>query len=103
SLSSPLVAGLMALADQAAGHPHGFANPALYAAAGSGAYRDVTDPAAPVAVVRTNFVNGEDAAGGLAYVLRTMNETLSLDATPGYDDVTGIGTPAAGFIGALNH
>ncbi|HEX5501138.1 MAG TPA: S53 family peptidase, partial [Thermomicrobiales bacterium] len=31
SLSSPLFAGMMALADQAAGHPHGFANPALYA------------------------------------------------------------------------
>jgi subtilase family serine protease len=27
SLSSPIMAGIMALADQTAGHPHGFANP----------------------------------------------------------------------------
>ena len=30
SLASPVFAGIMALADQAAGRPHGFANPALY-------------------------------------------------------------------------
>src|SRR5437016_329767 len=35
SLSSPIMAGIMALADQARGSPHGFANPALYAIAGS--------------------------------------------------------------------
>ena len=35
SLSSPLMAGIMALADQAAGHPHGFANPLFYAHAGA--------------------------------------------------------------------
>ena len=27
--------------------------------------------------------------------------TLSLQTTPGYDDVTGLGTPASGFINAL--
>ena len=31
SLSSPLMAGIEALADQAAGHAHGFANPTVYA------------------------------------------------------------------------
>src|SRR5205085_10964633 len=41
SLSSPLMAGIMALADQAKGSPHGFANPLLYARlAGSGAVHD---------------------------------------------------------------
>src|SRR4029079_16558076 len=30
SLASPIFAGLMALADQKAGHPHGFANPLFY-------------------------------------------------------------------------
>ena len=39
SLSSPLMAGIMALADQAAGHPHGFANPLFYAHAN--AFHDV--------------------------------------------------------------
>ena len=41
SVSSPLFAGMMALADQKAGKAHGFADPALYAAAGTGAFRDV--------------------------------------------------------------
>jgi len=103
SLSSPLMAGIMALADQCAGEPHGFANPLFYSLAGSSAFTDVTSPASTVAVVRTNFVNGVDASAGLAYRLRTMNQTLSLQTTPGYDDVTGLGTPAPGFIGALCH
>jgi subtilase family serine protease len=101
SLSSPLIAGIMALADQAAGGPHGFANPTFYSLAGSSAYNDIVDPASTVAVVRTNFKNGEDASAGLSYVLRTMNQTLSLDTTPGYDDVTGLGTPTSAFLDAL--
>jgi hypothetical protein len=32
-----------------------------------------------------------------------MNQTESLKTAPGWDDVTGIGTPASGFIGALSH
>ena len=30
-----------------------------------------------------------------------MNQTLSLHTTPGYDDVTGLGTPASSFITTL--
>lgn len=105
SLSSPLMAGIMALADQAAGTPHGFANPALYGLAGSGDFHDVVDPASPVAVVRADYKNGVDDGGdptnGVAYSLRTMNQTLSLETTTGYDDVTGLGTPASGFLEAL--
>jgi subtilase family serine protease len=98
SLACPLIAGIMALANQAAGHPLGFANPALYSLAGSSAFTDVVSPASTVAMVRTNYVNGVDASGGLAYVLRTANQTLSLQTTPGYDDVTGLGTPASSFL-----
>jgi subtilase family serine protease len=98
SLSSPLIAGIMALANQAAGHTLGFVNPLLYSLAGSAAYRDVVNPASTVAVVRTNYVNGVDPSGGLAYVLRTANQTLSLHTTPGYDDVTGLGTPTSSFL-----
>jgi subtilase family serine protease len=103
SLSSPLIAGIMALADQAAGHPHGFVNPLLYSLAGSAAFTDIVDPPSTVAVVRTNYNNNVDPSGGLNYRLRTMNQTLSLDTTPGYDDVTGLGTPTSSFLGALNH
>jgi subtilase family serine protease len=98
SLSSPIIAGIMALADQAAGTPHGFANPLFYSLAGSGAYTDIVNPASTVAVVRTNFNNNVDASDGLSYRLRTMNQTLSLKTTPGWDDVTGLGTPTSSFL-----
>ncbi|HEU5424469.1 MAG TPA: hypothetical protein VFU72_13065, partial [Nitrolancea sp.] len=102
SLSSPLFAGLMALADQKAGHPHGFANPALYGAAGTSAFRDVVDPASTVAVVRVDYVNGQNGDDGLRTSLRTMNQTGTLHTRPGYDDVTGVGTPnGSNFLDAL--
>lgn len=103
SLSAPLMAGTMALADQAKGSPHGFANPALYAAAGTNAYRDIVDPPSTVAAVRVDFRNFVDAGAGLFISLRTMNFTGTLHTIPGYDDVTGIGTPnGASFLGALD-
>lgn len=101
SLACPLMAGIMALADQVAGRAHGFANPVFYSHAGD--FADVQSPAAPVAVVRTNFNNNVDASGGLSYRLRAMNQTLSLRTTPGYDDVTGLGTPDAAFLADLSH
>jgi subtilase family serine protease len=103
SLSSPIMAGIMALADQAAGHPHGFANPVFYSLAGSAAFTDVVSPASTLAVVRTNYNNSVDATAGLNYRLRTLNQTLSLQTTPGYDDVTGLGSPTSSFLSALSH
>ncbi|HEX6480019.1 MAG TPA: S53 family peptidase, partial [Ktedonobacteraceae bacterium] len=103
SLASPIIAGIMALADQAAGHAHGFANPLFYKLAGSASFNDIVNPASTVAVVRTNFNNSVDASAGLSYRLRTMNQTLSLQTTPGYDDVTGLGTPTSSFLSALSH
>jgi subtilase family serine protease len=99
SLSSPIMAGIMALADQKAGHVHGFANPLFYANAG--AFNDIVDPASTVAVVRTNFNNGVDASAGVSYRLRTMNQNLSLQTTAGYDDVTGMGTPNSNFLSLI--
>ena len=52
-------------------------------------------------MVRTNFVNSVDSSSGLVYRLRTMNQTLSLQTTPGYDDVTGLGTPTADFLAII--
>jgi subtilase family serine protease len=101
SLSSPIFAGIMALADQAAGKPHGFANPVFYARAASGAFHDVLHR--NDAVVRSDYVNGVDASAGLRFSLRTMDQTLSLQTTPGYDDVTGIGTPTGSFLTVFGH
>jgi subtilase family serine protease len=103
SLSCPIIAGIMALADQARGSPHGFANPALYKLNGTSAVNDVVNPRQTVAAIRYDYYNGFDASQGSRYTLRTMNQTESLKTAPGWDDVTGIGTPAAGFIGALSH
>lgn len=103
SLSSPLFAGIMALADQRAGQAHGFANPALYGLAGTSAFRDVVDPASTVAAVRNDFVNSVDASDGIITSLRTMNQTGTIRTRPGYDDVTGVGTPnGTAFLNALS-
>ena len=102
SLSCPLFAGVMALADQRARFPHGFANPALYRLARSHAYRDIVDPKTAIAAVRGDFANGENDADGVGFTLRSMNDTESLHTIPGYDDVTGVGTPnGETFLNAL--
>jgi subtilase family serine protease len=101
SLSSPLFAGVMALADQAAGTAHGFANPALYGASAS-AFHDIAGNPLSAAVARVDYVNGENAADGTATTLRTLNSTGTITVRPGYDDVTGRGTPkGSAFINAL--
>ncbi|HVP03879.1 MAG TPA: S53 family peptidase [Solirubrobacteraceae bacterium] len=103
SLSSPLMAGIMALADQAAGRPHGFANPALYRLAGSAALHDVQrTPTEPKAVVRVNYANDENAADGTETLLRSFDVPTTIFTRPGYDDVTGIGSPnGSAFLSAL--
>jgi subtilase family serine protease len=101
SLSSPLFAGVMALADQAAGTPHGFANPALYAAPAA-AFHDIAGNPLSAGIVRVDYVNGENAADGTSTTLRTLNDTGTIKVRPGYDDVTGRGTPnGSAFLNAL--
>ncbi|MBS1843464.1 MAG: S8/S53 family peptidase [Actinobacteria bacterium] len=129
SLSSPLLAGVMADADQAARGSLGFVNPLLYhlAASGStGAFYDVL-PAGNQAVVRNDYLNGENAEEGVLTSARVLGlegateyfcerpnaETgecevaeeaaqESLSAAPGYDSMTGIGSPGDQFIAALS-
>ena len=97
SLSSPLTAGMLALAEQLHGGAFGLANPRLYAAAGTSAYYDVTK--APLAAapgdVRSDFINGVDATAGYRYSVRLFDQddALTIHVRPGYDDVTGVGTP----------
>ena len=61
SLASPLLAGVIADADQAAGSPLGFLNPVLYKAstAKPAAFTDILPPAQPnsAAVIRVDFAN----------------------------------------------
>ena len=89
SLASPLFAGVMALADQAAGRPHGFASPALYAKAGTGAYHDVAGDGPEHLPWRhpVDFVNGENGTGGYLYSARTFDqdEGLTIHVRDGYE------------------
>ncbi len=103
SLSCPLFAGVMALADQKAGAPHGFVNPFLYSLYRTSAFRDIV-PGPKMAVARRNFVNGEDATDGITPPsARTFNANLqSLRTLRGYDTLTGLGAPNGGaFLRAL--
>jgi subtilase family serine protease len=97
SLASPIFAGLMALADQKAGHPHGFANPLFYA--NPTAFYDVGS--VKTAVARRNFVNGVDASNGTSDFLRTFDDysgSPTQHTGPGWDNVTGLGSPGASFL-----
>jgi subtilase family serine protease len=103
SLASPLTAGFMALAQQKAGHDLGFANPLIYSKAGTAAYHDVT-ASSGLSSVRAEYANGIDASGGYVYTLRSLgfDSGLTIHTSPGYDDVTGVGTPnGASFLSAL--
>ena len=102
SVSSPVFAGIEADAQQAAGHPIGFANPVIYARYGTAAFRDVTDtpfgPGARLAEVRSNYSHPFLKKGPLDIFLRTLGVNgegaAALRAVKGYDDATGVGSPA---------
>lgn len=102
SLSSPIFAGLMALADQAKGAPHGFANPVFYA--NPGAFYDVLS--VKTAVARRNFVNGVDGTAGTVDRLRTFDDyagSPTQHTGPGWDNVTGLGSPSSTFLATLGN
>jgi len=94
SLASPLMAGTMAVADQLDGFHHGFSNPAFYQlTARTGGLTDVT-PVSALGVARVDYVNRVDASAGLVKSVRTFDDqSLTIHTTPGYDNVTGLGTP----------
>ncbi|KUN28595.1 serine protease [Streptomyces antibioticus] len=101
SLAAPVIAAVQALATEArGGKAIGFANPSIYAKYGSKVYHDVTDTptGSELAVARVDFVNGVDAADGLATSVRSLGKDSSLIAVKGYDPVTGVGTPANGYV-----
>ena len=79
SAATPTWAAIIAIADQMAGHPLGFINPALYKIATSGRaaqdFRDIT-------------------SGNNSFVQGSVN-VQGYEAGPGWDAVTGIGAPIA--------
>jgi subtilase family serine protease len=90
SLACPLFVGVMALAQQHAGHTLGFANAQLYALK-KGAFHDVVPPSTPQAVV---------IPGGVVTTIN--NPTQTINTAVGYDTITGLGSPnGATFINAI--
>jgi subtilase family serine protease len=128
SLSSPLFAGLMADTDQAARGSLGFVNPLLYhldaGGQNSGAFYDIL-PAGKQAVVRNDYLNEQNGEEGILTTARilgmegatekfceTPNEETgeceveieapeSLSTGPGFDSMTGLGSPGDQFIEEL--
>jgi hypothetical protein len=121
SLSSPLFAGVMADADQAAGTALGFVNPLLYRLESSpgayaGTFYDVV-PGAPQANVRNDYVDGVDTGEGVLTSVRVLDfqgrevfckrankctqQKVALETAPGFDSMTGIGTPGNGLLAAM--
>jgi subtilase family serine protease len=99
SLASPLFAGMTALAVQNAGKGGGLLNPTIYG--NPGAFTDVTGPGADEGNVRIDYVNGVDGTNGTVASVRTFDQDSSLTVTPGWDDVTGLGSPNQGWLTAL--
>jgi subtilase family serine protease len=98
--SAPLLAALEADAKQATGHALGFVNPALYKLAGTRALHDVlpVDPADPPVVAGVRYCQGD---ADEEPCLTTLGRDAGLTVTPGFDDVTGIGTPTNAFVTAF--
>jgi subtilase family serine protease len=90
SLSCPIVAGIMALSDQKAGAPHGFANPFFYA--NPGMFTDILST--KTAVARRDFNNSVDVTNGTSDSLRTFDDYTGSPTQStglGWDNVTGLG------------
>jgi subtilase family serine protease len=79
SASAPLWAAFMAIANQMAGHPLGFINPALYKLAASSAYTQ----------------DFHDITAGNNSVDNNRVQVQGYPAVQGWDPVTGLGTPNA--------
>jgi subtilase family serine protease len=120
SVASPLFAGTVAVAvaDQQAGSPLGFVNPAVYALAkaSSPVIADAV-PTGPQDQSRVDYANSITAVRGFLYSTRLIDyqgpetycdatgncatRNVDLSVRSGYDDMTGVGAPSSGFTAAL--
>ena len=94
SLSTPLFAGTVALAEQRAGHRLGFANPLFYRVSGQ-AFRDIVPTATPQSITHPGVWTDTEDPPNLQ--VQRADGTIvphTLHSAPGFDDVTGLGVPA---------
>ena len=102
SLSSPLFAGMTALLLQHAGGRLGLLNPTIYGQFGGSTFTDIKGTPPDAGNVRVDYANGVDPTDGLLYSVRTFNQDSSLQIGPGWDDVTGIGSPNANWLTSVS-
>jgi|HubBroStandDraft_1064217.scaffolds.fasta_scaffold15701_2 subtilase family serine protease len=122
SLASPLLAGVIADADEVAGGPLGFLNPILYNAyiKAPTAFENISPPATPDAasVIRVDYANEVDSTDGYNVSLRVINyegpetycdgtnncatRNVTLSTGPGFNSMTGLGSIGADFIAAMS-
>ena len=101
SLSSPLFSGLMAVANQLDHFDHGFHQPRCSTSSPPAPGRSTTCGTRRGGVVRVDFVNGVDGTDGTTTSVRMFDfQGLAIHTAPGYDNVTGLGTPnGLAFLG----
>jgi subtilase family serine protease len=100
SLASPLFAGMTALGIGAnGGVGFGLLNPLIYT--NPTAFNDVTGAGADIGNVRVDFNNSVDASNGVFYSVREFDKDSSLTTGPGWDDVTGLGSPSPAWVNML--
>jgi subtilase family serine protease len=109
SLASPLVAGIVAAAQQGQHHSFGLINPAVYKLAGSTALHD----ALPLTRHSPSLFRGtfcDEATCGSELLTAFDDQSFAMFGytgqvtLKGYDNMTGVGTPAGQkFITALRH
>ena len=101
SEASPLFSGVVALADQVAGHSLGYLNPALYAMAQSGA-RDGIVPISQGTNTFTYCLAADTESDGSCASSSDLVTVPGFSANGSYNDATGWGTvDAARFVPAL--
>jgi subtilase family serine protease len=104
SLASPLVAGLVADAQQGRKSAFGFINPLLYRLAGTGAFHDILPVTASMPQQdRDAYQPASGGAGPVVDVFDSQERAYTEQVTAkGYDTMTGVGTPnGAAFIAGL--
>lgn len=103
SLAAPLIAGMVADAQQAQGGGRfGFLNDAIYKLSGKPQITDVTPVKAGIWTPHmAGFGHVSVPAQRGSYLVDVDAKPQSLVSGPGWDAVTGVGTPGAGFVTAL--
>lgn len=93
SLASPVMAGIIAVSDSLDHFHHGFINPLIYSTAKSSSINDLRHVEG--AVERVDYANSVDDSEGLIVSARKLDyPDLTIHTTPGYDNVTGLGSPS---------